>query len=267
MGNNPKSIGKWVIYGFLVIILGIWLVNTPAGLLGKADAIGCAICHRIDERSFHLASRQLPLCARCSGMYLGALTSLIYQLRLGKRGGMPPTKIMIVLGMFFLAFAIDGVNSYFHFFSNLPTLYQSTNWLRLLTGSGVGLSIAAVLFPTFHQTVWEKWDSQPAIGTFGELGILVILVLFVDGLILSENPLLLYPLALMSAAGVIILLTIAYSLIWILLFKKDNQFNKPAQLILPLAGGLIITMLQIGLFDLGRFWLTGTWEGFHIILQ
>ena len=31
-----------------------WLANTPAGLLGKADAIGYAVCHRIDVRSFLL---------------------------------------------------------------------------------------------------------------------------------------------------------------------------------------------------------------------
>ena len=55
-----------------LVLLG-WLLNTPPGLLGKADAIGYAVCHRIDLRSFHLGERALPLCARCSGMYLGAM--------------------------------------------------------------------------------------------------------------------------------------------------------------------------------------------------
>ena len=39
-----------------VIIVTVWLAKTPDGLLGKADAIGYAVCHRIDARSFHLES-------------------------------------------------------------------------------------------------------------------------------------------------------------------------------------------------------------------
>ena len=35
-------------------------------------AIGSVICHQQDRRSFHLWSRQLPVCARCTGIYAGA---------------------------------------------------------------------------------------------------------------------------------------------------------------------------------------------------
>src|SRR4030067_1376746 len=73
-----------------LLFLG-WLFNTPPGLLGKADAIGYAVCHRIDLRSFHLGDRTLPLCARCTGMFLGALVGLVYQAVIGKRRiGRPP---------------------------------------------------------------------------------------------------------------------------------------------------------------------------------
>ena len=124
-----------------------WLYFTPDGLLGKADAIGYAICHRIAARSFFIGDRQMPLCARCTGMYLGAMIGLLYQMRLGRRGGMPSTKIAIVLGVFFVAFGIDGVNSYLHFFPNAPTLYEPQNWLRLVTGTGLGIGMACVLLP------------------------------------------------------------------------------------------------------------------------
>ena len=33
--------------------------------------LGSFICHQLPERSFHLAGFQLPVCARCVGIYLG----------------------------------------------------------------------------------------------------------------------------------------------------------------------------------------------------
>ena len=35
-------------------------------------AIGSLICHQLPERSFHLWGAQLPVCARCTGIYAGA---------------------------------------------------------------------------------------------------------------------------------------------------------------------------------------------------
>src|SRR5688572_17662902 len=34
-------------------------------------AMGSLICHQLPERSFHLQSFQLPVCARCFGLYAG----------------------------------------------------------------------------------------------------------------------------------------------------------------------------------------------------
>ena len=33
---------------------------------------GSFVCHQIPERSFHLSGVQFPVCARCTGLYLGA---------------------------------------------------------------------------------------------------------------------------------------------------------------------------------------------------
>ena len=82
LNSLPVKIFALVIAAVVVVL---WLIYTPEGLLGKADAIGYAVCHRIDLRSFHLGDRQLPLCVRCSGMYLGALLGLAYQAWLAPR--------------------------------------------------------------------------------------------------------------------------------------------------------------------------------------
>ena len=100
---------RWFLPLAVLSTLAAFLFITPVGLLGKADGIGYAICHRIDERSFHLFGRQLPLCARCTGEFnAAALTLLFLGIVSRKRGRMPARGILVVLAIFFVAFAIDG---------------------------------------------------------------------------------------------------------------------------------------------------------------
>jgi uncharacterized membrane protein len=44
----------------------------PSSLATLIYAAGSVICHQLPERSFHLAGFQLPVCARCLGIYAGA---------------------------------------------------------------------------------------------------------------------------------------------------------------------------------------------------
>lgn len=40
-------------------------------------AVGGVICHQRPERSFFLDGHQLPVCARCTGLYLSAAVGLV----------------------------------------------------------------------------------------------------------------------------------------------------------------------------------------------
>ncbi|MFM8322490.1 MAG: DUF2085 domain-containing protein [Chloroflexota bacterium] len=266
--SNPVRLKKPIVLLLLCSVAALllfWMYAAPAGLLGKADAVGYAVCHRIDGRSFHLGERALPLCARCTGMYLGAALGLVYQaLRSPHRGGFPPRRVWAVWAFFLAAFGIDGVNSYLHLFPLPLGVYEPQNWLRLVTGTGMGLALAGVVFPAFNQTAWLDWSPQPAIPGLRSMAVLALLALGVDGLVLTENPLLLYPLALVSAATVLVVLTMVYSLVWLMLLRRENVSLRLAQLAFPLAAGFGLALLQIALLDLVRYWLTGTWDGFHL---
>ncbi len=48
-------------------------------------AIGSAICHQLPERSYQLWSAQMPVCARCAGIYFGAVLGGLGARRLGVR--------------------------------------------------------------------------------------------------------------------------------------------------------------------------------------
>jgi uncharacterized membrane protein len=246
------------------LLLGGWLYFTPPGLLGKADAVGYAVCHRIPERSFIVGDRQSPLCARCSGMYLGALLGIVYLGRSGRLGGTPSLKISIVLGVFLLAFALDGSNSYLHFFPSAPGLYQPQNWLRLITGTGLGLGIAAVLTPVFHQTVWQRFNPAPSLATWRQFLPLLALAGVVDAMIWSGNLLLMVPLALLSSAGILLILTMVYTVVWTMISKQENRFVSLQSMWVLLMAGFATALLQITVIDAGRYWLTGTWAGFNL---
>ena len=267
MSHLPFPVGRNVIAKVLLILvalglLTLWLFNTPAGLLGKADAVGYAVCHRIDVRSFHIESRETPLCARCTGMYLGAVLGFVYLSRFGRSSGLPSLRVSVLLMAFLAGFALDGSNSFLHLIPNAPGLYMPSNPLRLLTGTGVGLGIAAMLTPVLHQSLWQSVQPQSALSNWRNFLPLLALAALLDGLILTENPLLLYPLALVSAAGVLIILTAVYTVVWVMIWRQDNHFATWRALWPYILMAFITALAQIAVIDAGRFWLTRTWNGF-----
>lgn len=262
-GEMAARIGS---VGLLMMILVAWLILTPGGLLGKADAIGYAVCHRIDLRSFHLGTRALPLCARCTGMYLGALVGIAGLAGLGRLryGKFPRPALLAIFGVFAAAWAIDGFNSYLTLIPGAPHAYEPNNTLRLITGTLMGLTLGVLVFTGFNQNVWRGWKDEPVLRSFREIGLLLLLGAVVVVLVLSENPLVLYPLALLSAAGVLVLLGMVYAVVVLLVLRRENRVESWGGLALPLAAGVAMAVLQIGLLDLARYTLTGTWAGFAL---
>lgn len=263
-----KVLREYSIFFAAGLLVFIWLIETPAGIFGKADAIGYAVCHRIDIRSFNLGLRQFPLCARCTGQYLGAIVGIFYQaLFAQRRSGFPPKRVTGLSIIFFLAYAIDGLNSYLYLppflkvFPGIPHLYEPSNVMRLFTGTGMGLIIALVLYPAFVGSVTMDPDMKPAIGNLKSMVFVSGSAILVDFLILTGSNLVLYPVALISAGGVILLLTMAYTIVVIRLFFKENQISRISQVLLPLTFGFTIAIAQIAIFDLIRFIITGTWSG------
>ncbi len=266
------NIARWFVPIAAVIAFAVWFSITPPGLLGKADAIGYAICHRIDERSFHIGDRQLPLCARCTGEFFSAAISLLFFAIVSpKKSGMPNWKIGAPLLIFFLAFGIDGSNSYLYLlkttapgvFDKIPNLYIPNNTLRLLTGSGMGIALASILYPAFNQSVWKDARNERALD-WKKLGILVGMVLLVDLAILTESPIILYPIAILSVLGVLSLLIIVFSMVWLLVMRQENIFISLKEMWLPFLAGTTLAFLMITAIDLLRFKLTGTWGGFPL---
>ncbi len=277
MNTNPffskvEAVASWIVPLAAVAAVAAWFIIAPEGALGKLDAIGYAVCHRIDARSFHIGDRQLPLCSRCTGEFYAAGIALLFQAVFSKRRNQfPPRAILAALFVFFVAFGIDGANSYLYmiktagggagFLASLPLLYEPSRAMRLFTGSGMGIALAAILYPVVNQTLWREQDDRPAL-EWKHLGILVAVVFVVNLLILTDSPVVLYPIAYISALGTLSLLTVVFGLLWTIIMRQENTFDRPRQLWLVFAAGLTLALILVLGIDLFRLRLTGTWGGF-----
>jgi uncharacterized membrane protein len=261
--------------GFSVLLavaaaLGAWIYIAPPGLMGMLDAIGYAVCHRLDSHSLQIGGLQMPLCARCTGEFNAAAIALIFQAAVSPRHSLLPSRgIILVLILFFLAFAVDGSNSYLALMRNMepgalsaiPTLYSTDSTTRVLTGSGMGLVLASVLYPLYNQSVWQAPVPERALDRRKFAG-LVGIILVVDVGILTQHPFVLYPVAVLSTLGVLALLTMVFSILWLVIMRQENTFASARQLWLPAAAGATLALVMIIGIDLARLSMTHTWVGF-----
>lgn len=251
--------------GVAIIIAAAWLFNTPPGLLGKADAIGYAICHRISTRSFFVGEVQMPLCARCSGMYLGVLVGLgvMVALGAGRAGRLPRPWVLVGLAIFVAIMGVDGVNSYLQLIPGLalPRLYEPQNWLRAVTGILTGVTMAALVLPSFNQALWANWNDRPVLRNLRELALVVGVAAVVIILLLTDIDVILYPLALLSALGVGVILTMINTIILLMVTRQDARAFDWRGAWLPLLAATTLSIVQIGLVDAARYAVFQSWDG------
>jgi uncharacterized membrane protein len=232
----------------------------PHTLLGKADAVGYAVCHQIPERSFILGGRQLPLCARCTGTFLGALLGVIAMLLLRRQRAsrLPPVPVLGLLVAFIGVWAFDGLNSYLTLFPGAPYLYEPRNWLRLTTGFLNGLALIALVLPIFNFTVWREPLREPGIRSIWELLALLPIVALLVLVIQAEIAFLLYPLAILSSLGVVVLLVLINSMIAAVVLGREGYAASWRQVAATLTVGAGLALLQITAMVLLRGYLTTT---------
>jgi uncharacterized membrane protein len=263
----PSHLLTWIAASALMIALVLWLSFTPNGILGKADAVGYAVCHRITARSFLFPDgRQLPMCARCSGTFIGVLVGLLGPgLIFGRRraGNFPPTSLMLVMFAFSAFWAFDGFNSFtFLIPRDVPHLYQPNNFLRLFTGMFHGITMGSMILPIANAALWADANADRTLSNFWQylalVGIGGVLILMV----LSEWPIFLYPLGLLSAIGAVSILATVNTVIMATLLKMENRAYRLRDALPLIMFGFAVTISLIGIIDVARFAMFGTWDGF-----
>lgn len=253
-----RRLMRIVIAACALVVLA-YLLLLPLNPLQKADLVGYAICHRISLRSFHFGGRQLPLCARCTGTYLGVAVGFLALAvtRRWRAGEMLPTGLVVVMASFIVIMGLDGLNSYLSLFPNMPYLYTPQNWLRAATGSLNGLALSMIVWPVFNYTLWRHPQAVQPLRNAREL----LAVLAVDAaavwLVQSEPAWLLYPMALLGAGGVLWMLTLVNTMLLLILFHRDSQAETWREAVGTLLGGLAVTLVELTIMGTLRYALTG----------
>ncbi|HHX44073.1 MAG TPA: DUF2085 domain-containing protein [Chloroflexi bacterium] len=123
------------------------------------------VCHQLPEHALVVGGQALPLCARCTGTFLGVPVGLLalWASGQGRRSGMPRGRVWIALVLPVVAWMLDGANAFVGDLLGRVWLYTPHNVLRLVTGTGFGLVLAVLLYPTIHYALAPEAGDEPVL--------------------------------------------------------------------------------------------------------
>lgn len=110
--------------------------------------VGSIICHQRGDRSFHLFAEQLPVCARCTGLYAGAALTAVWHLW-GARRVVPAASLTPVARRVLTVAALPMAASIAYEWGtgNVPS-----NLARAATGIILGAAVAYVILAAVDST-------------------------------------------------------------------------------------------------------------------
>jgi uncharacterized membrane protein len=203
-GDRPPG---WLLAGmgagFVVAALAFafW---PGASLIDRLMMLDGGICVQNPTHSFFPAGVQLPLCSRNTGIYSGFACTLLWLKTSGRLrvAGLPGRRAAIALVLAALLMAEDGFNSLFRDLG-LPHLYLPNNLLRLATGLGMGVAMAAFLVPAANQIVWHVDDDRSSFASLRDLLPMLPMLMLAWIIVASQASPFLYPIAIVSSAGLV----------------------------------------------------------------
>jgi uncharacterized membrane protein len=132
----------------LIVVAPFLASRAHASTLGSAltlavYAAGSAVCHQLPERSFHLWTAQMPVCARCSGIYFGAAALAIVAegaRRLQPSERRSPERRALHRSRLVLSTAVLPTAATLVF--EWTTGVTPANWIRFAAGLPIGVAVA-----------------------------------------------------------------------------------------------------------------------------
>lgn len=228
-------------------------------ILTLAHWFGSAVCGQLPEHTYSLGGVPLPLCARCTGMYVGALSGLVfYSCRNPRSASLPRSWHAVFLPLSFSLWAADGVNSLLASFAGFPHLYPPENALRLASGALMGITLASLIFVLFNSVIWRDVNPAPILATPGELLALLGICTVLIALVISGWAELLLPLSLVSLVAILVLNSALMSAFAASLLRRPSRTRREARV--PVLLGLAICLALLNGMAAFRVML-GAWAG------
>jgi uncharacterized membrane protein len=248
---------RWLdrlVVGLSLAVILVTLLLPHGGVQGQLDNLASAVCGRLPDHSFFCGERQLPLCARCTGTYLGVVVTYVMLGVMGRwrANKLPPASILLTLFLFIALWALDGVNSYVTLLTQSRLLYEPSNLMRLATGLLQGTALVVIVQPITALTLWGQSEDRHVVGGYGELALLMLAVAAAGFVAQAELPWLYYPLALSSVAGELLMLSLVNTLVLCILLRREALAEGWRQVAPLWLLGLAAAMVEINLINLAR---------------
>ena len=215
------------------------------------------VCGQIATHSFAVHGEALPLCARCSGTYTGAMVGLLVW-RLGRSSrsaAFPPTRVIALLAAFIGVWALDGFNSFLSLIPDAPHLYTPSNSLRLVTGMLNGLALATLAHPLFNLVAWHEPVRRPATEGFRSLLLPLAILTVLAGATYLDLAAAHYGLLIVATAGLLSTLSLVNAAGVVVLLRREHQADRWPDLALPLLVGFLCTLTEISALALLMGWI------------
>lgn len=218
----------------------------PGPLIEKLRALDDGVYARLPGHMLMPGGVELPLCARYTGIFTGVLLGAVLLVARGRWrwSAFPPRGCFAVLLLLIAAMIADGTNSVL---SDLhaPHPYGPSNALRLLTGMGAGMALAALAIPIAGSGLWQRRVPRPSIGGFADLGVYLAGGLAAALLILTQWAPLLYPVALVSTLGLLLTICTMNVVLLTMALRLERAYIAPSSLLAPYGVALLLAAAEL----------------------
>ena len=105
--------------------------------------IGSVICHQLPDRSFFIGGQQLPVCARCTGVYLSFAAGFLAWWAVKTSRGWTPMTLLPRRSV--VVTAVAAAPTVVSFTSGVLGVWDGSNLTRAVLAVPLGLAAGAVV--------------------------------------------------------------------------------------------------------------------------
>lgn len=134
-----------------LLVAAPWLPVVAAAL---SYAFGSLICHQIPERSFYLGTIQLPVCARCLGIYAGCACGALVATLLRAEVSRSASRRWLIGGAIPTAVTVAA---------EWAGLWNTSNLVRALAGAPLGFAVGIVVIGALATVHYGECAPRPPI--------------------------------------------------------------------------------------------------------
>jgi uncharacterized membrane protein len=237
----------WKTFTGILFLIALYflIIASPAGLLEKITWVGSSVCHQLSTHSFIVNGHQFPLCSRCTGTYLSAFIGLIFFSSKGKRTAIPRKEISALFLIFFLFWAVDGINSFFNDVFQKTLLYKPSNLLRFFSGIGMGMVFSLIIMTIVNLVFWKERDEKALLNDWHEVGILLLIESVLILFPFNRNMFIFNMAGLISTTTVFILIGLLYAILFVIVTHNEGIYLNAWDALIPLMLGFGVAIFQI----------------------